>query len=529
MKLSQILLGLLSVVGLPAQEVQIPAPPDAAMVIKSVEAVFPADLKARGVTAGRARIAVSVGGTGMPMDTIVESDTDPALGQAAREAVRQWIFNRPAITAEDGPQVLNIELSFGDPATAALIPWTYRTPVLNQLDRIPNPTNVVRPDPEKQTGFAVLSGRHNLTVAYYIDETGRVRLPAVVVGVNPNYNRMALDAVAQWKFDPPLIQGKPTAVRSQQTFRFGPKGQLLPDVVIKPPVRIAEYVMPGPLYGASAVTDGKAIYIVSGKGSPIAPILSQILRFDLQTHEFTKLAENKIVPRLFGGAALANGKIYMIGGNGLVHNTWQHTQLYDLATGELSKGPVMGLPRAHFALGVTHNRIYIAGGGIEGLEPERSSEYLDLDTNVWKSAPAMPLRGYVAGAVPPNGRLVVAGGETWGWGSSARNRRWSVFQAAVRVYLPEQNRWFMRPRLAWPIDTSTAQVVNWQLYLFGNYNEVEIYDLQSAVSQAFALPTAGGYAASSVVVGDCIYLIGGTLDPRRGLSSRMLQVYQTQR
>jgi hypothetical protein len=499
------------------------------MVIKSVEAVFPPDLKARGVTAGRARIAVSVNGAGLPTDAIVESETEPELGQAALEAVRQWIFNRSAITAEDGPQVLNIELSFGDPATAAAIPWAYRTPVLNQLDQIPNPKNVVRPDPAKQAALVPLRTRRNLTVAYYIDETGRVRLPSVVVGIDPSYNRLALEAVTQWQFDPPLIQGKPTAVRSQQTFRYGPKGALLPDVIIKPPVRVAEYTMPGPLYGASAVTDGQAIYIVSGKGSPVAPILSQIMRFDLETHEFTKLAQNKIVPRIFGGAALVNGKIYMIGGDGLARNTWQHTQIYDLATGEASQGPMMRLPRAHFALGVSHNRIYIAGGGIEGLEPERASEYLDLGKNLWQPSAPMPHRGYVAGAVPLNGRLVVAGGETWGWGSSARNRHWSISQAAVRVYFPEENRWILRPRLAWPIDTSTAQVVNWQLYLFGNYNEVEIYDLQSAVSQAFALPTAGGFAATSVAVGDKIYLIGGTLDPRRGLTSRMLQVYQAQR
>jgi TonB family protein len=242
MKLSRILLCLLFAGGtglLSAQEVQIPAPQDATMVIKSVEAVFPPDLLARGVTAGRARIAVSVNGAGLPTDEIVESETDPALGQAALEAVRQWVFNRPAISAEDGPQILNIELSFGDQTAAADIPWAYRTPVLNQLDRIPNPKNVVRPDPAQQSALPPLRGRHNLTVAYYIDQTGHVRLPSVVVGIDPGYNRLALDAVAQWQFDPPLIQGKPTAVRSQQTFRYGSQGDLLPDVVIKPPVRIA--------------------------------------------------------------------------------------------------------------------------------------------------------------------------------------------------------------------------------------------------------------------------------------------------
>ena len=57
---------------------------------------------------------------------------------------------------------------------------------------------------------------------FFVDETGRVRVPIVVDCSVPELGRAALAAVEQWRFEPPRIAGHKTIVLETQTFSFGP-------------------------------------------------------------------------------------------------------------------------------------------------------------------------------------------------------------------------------------------------------------------------------------------------------------------
>jgi TonB family protein len=96
--------------------------------------------------------------------------------------------------------------------------YAYRSHTLRELDRIPTPVQVVTP-----VGPALVGDEMKRTVAvdFYIDEEGRVRMPSVPrADVGTACAASALDAVRQWRFEPPLYQGRPALVLVRQKFNF---------------------------------------------------------------------------------------------------------------------------------------------------------------------------------------------------------------------------------------------------------------------------------------------------------------------
>jgi len=100
--------------------------------------------------------------------------------------------------------------------------YSYRVHILQELDHIPRPVHIVEPHYPLEWANKGIAGV--VTIEFYIDETGRVRLPAVVnSGVSPLLGNLALDAVQQWQFEPATCKGKPVLVRASQNFNFGTK------------------------------------------------------------------------------------------------------------------------------------------------------------------------------------------------------------------------------------------------------------------------------------------------------------------
>jgi TonB family protein len=65
---------------------------------------------------------------------------------------------------------------------------------------------------------------HTVTVEFYIDEQGNVRMAAVPrESAGDIYAAAAVAAVEQWRFEPPLRKGRPVLVLAQQEFNFRPK------------------------------------------------------------------------------------------------------------------------------------------------------------------------------------------------------------------------------------------------------------------------------------------------------------------
>ena len=91
---------------------------------------------------------------------------------------------------------------------------------MRDLDRIPTPLHIVKP--VLPTRLPKGSAPVEVTVDFYIDETGHVRMPAVDRSEDNAPAWAAVQAVAQWTFAPPTVNGVPVTVLATQSFVFKP-------------------------------------------------------------------------------------------------------------------------------------------------------------------------------------------------------------------------------------------------------------------------------------------------------------------
>ncbi len=197
--------------------------------------IFPRSLLNAGVTSGWSRVVVDVDEAGKLQDWLVVAHTSPEFGDAAVSAIRHWRFlpmivhGRPVASQvlvgfdfEAKGVVVNIhpdsdltKLFFGKAMEKIYRPCTTR-----EIDAIPVP--LVWVDPVYPADLRARGVTGSATVEFYIDETGAVRMPAVVSADFPELGQLLADAVKQWKFSPPLRRGRPVLLHASQTVFFGP-------------------------------------------------------------------------------------------------------------------------------------------------------------------------------------------------------------------------------------------------------------------------------------------------------------------
>jgi len=220
---------------------QIGFPTYVAMKIdQTVEAVYPRRLVAVGLKSGAASIAIAVDDDGQLTDYLVTAYSHPAFAESAVQAVKKWKFEPARVHGAPRKSKSDITFRFEieGVVVVTLTPLTYGELVhfkispdseaysactLAQLDRIPNPTRIVNPVYPNQLARSSLGGR--IHVEFYIDQTGRVRMPSVsreTDEASEELSSAAITAVAQWQFDPPTVKGRPVLVLAQQDFNFKP-------------------------------------------------------------------------------------------------------------------------------------------------------------------------------------------------------------------------------------------------------------------------------------------------------------------
>jgi TonB family protein len=204
------------------------------------EAIFPRALSSVGVKSGAASIAVAIDETGQLTDYLITAYSDPLFAQSALAAVKKWKFEPAQIHGSprsakadltfkfevEGVVVVSVSaLSGTDIIKYKLTPnsQAYAACSLAQLDRIPTPTKIVNPSYPTQLARSSRGG--TVSVQFYIDEQGHVRMPSVsreTIEANEELASIAVAAVAQWQFDAPMKKGHPVLVLAQQDFNFKP-------------------------------------------------------------------------------------------------------------------------------------------------------------------------------------------------------------------------------------------------------------------------------------------------------------------
>lgn len=213
-------------------------------IIQTVPVAFPMEVSQLGITSGDVGVAISIDQTGKLTDYLVTAYSHRKFADRAVDALKRWRFE-PAIINGDphsataeltfhfetrGPIIVNLSLSsYMELLNFQLRPtaYSYSACRLRELDRIPTPTKVVQPG--LPPAAKNLTTKLVVTVHFYIDEQGRVRLPAVGRESSQSaeaFAAEALAAVSQWEFEPPLSHGRPVLVAARQDFNFTPADEL---------------------------------------------------------------------------------------------------------------------------------------------------------------------------------------------------------------------------------------------------------------------------------------------------------------
>jgi len=204
-------------------------------VQQTVDPVFPHRLIELGVTSGIAQVAVNTDATGKLVECLVIGYTQPEFASAAVAAIKQWKFEparlHGAPVGTVAELVFNFEargvvvssVSLNDQLEGRLMRmaadrYAYRPCSREALDRRPVPTVAVAP--HYPSALAARGVKGTVTIEFFIDETGAVRMPSASAQDDSTLTALAIDALSQWKFAPPTSRGRGVLVKASQDFNF---------------------------------------------------------------------------------------------------------------------------------------------------------------------------------------------------------------------------------------------------------------------------------------------------------------------
>jgi TonB family protein len=205
-------------------------------IVKSILPDFPRSLYTVYRQGGSVSVVIALDEEGKLCDSLVISCSNRRFADLALNAIQAWRFEPARLRGV--PVAVSIPINFEfemkgvvfsagstesiDALLASMVGTadSYRLASMRELDRIPNPLHTVAPSYPKALAEKGTFGA--VTVEFYIDENGAVRMPSVI-GLPPKILAdLAVDAVRQWSFETPTRSGRPALVRVRQTFSFNP-------------------------------------------------------------------------------------------------------------------------------------------------------------------------------------------------------------------------------------------------------------------------------------------------------------------
>jgi hypothetical protein len=204
--------------------------------------VFPPGLAARGVTQGSASFLLLVNRDGELADYLMLEASHLDVGKSVARALPEWKFRPTIIEGAAVNAISRITINLRSGGSVAMLSVSddvqnvfpgrgklvgegqsaYRVAAMEDLDYLPELVHVV-PPPSPAPG---LIGAESVTVMFglFIDPKGRVRIPVLQDAggglVDLSVLAATQEALLQWRFTPPVIEGQPVMVRTQQPFRF---------------------------------------------------------------------------------------------------------------------------------------------------------------------------------------------------------------------------------------------------------------------------------------------------------------------
>ena len=274
-----------------------------------------------------------------------------------------------------------------------------------------------------------------------------------------------------------------------------------------------------------------ATLLLFGLGASGTPPLAAI-----ESAEQGPQQEERPLTRSYHGAAVVNGKIYVIGGAGEDNKPFGSVQVYDPATGTWAARANMPTARGLFGTSAVGGTIYAIGGTTRGRDKLAVVEAYDTATDTWTRRADMPTPRNALSAAVVDGKIYAIGG----WGYDRPEGGWESIDptatgqdfSTVEVYDPETDTWATRADMPTPRSHMTVSALGGKIYAIGGGARIvagrsgeyrpllEVYDTATnRWARAADLPTPRSVLSSSVVDGR-IYVMGGAFQPRTDFVDR---------
>jgi TonB family protein len=209
-------------------------------IVSQARGVYPLRLLFDGVTHGEAHVVLEVGLDGRLTDSLLTAYTHREFADETLRVVGESRYSPGTIDGQPVISILNLQLRFettgvvvyqrfGVPSRLVEMVdghFEYRPHGLATIDRPPAGRHLPGPIYPKEW---IEEGRTgNVTVDFYIDETGQARMPVALGSPDELLATAAVVAVKQWRFEPPRRRGKPVLAHAQQVFVFKPEPKAPP-------------------------------------------------------------------------------------------------------------------------------------------------------------------------------------------------------------------------------------------------------------------------------------------------------------
>ncbi|AUZ28755.1 DUF1668 domain-containing protein [Bacillus subtilis] len=261
--------------------------------------------------------------------------------------------------------------------------------------------------------------------------------------------------------------------------------------------------MPEARLFASTAVVGDKIYVIGGVNDSAKP-QAQTFVYDPKLDKWEKKKEMP-TPRQGASIAVIDKKIYVIAGLS-TQGTVKTVEIYDTETDTWEKTtdyPNKEIWENTTSASVIDNKIYV----VSYNEKKENNFYMyDPETKQWLAKKSFPKaeHGFLTSVI--DGKLYVAGGYYY------NNYYNNIFE-----YDPKTDQWNQKADLKDKVRLGSSAVYNDQFFIVGGEtagakltNKIQIYNPQkntvSATTETFPVNIAG---ASSAIVGDSLYIIGG--------------------
>jgi TonB family protein len=202
-------------------------------VLATAYPVYPFELL-QAKTKGTVTVTCIVGPTGKIMGAKLSEASSPEFGQAVLAMLADWEFAPATKAGQPCGAVFAMKYEFALGGADVPVSDSAKD-ILKELGR-PEPRiygssekgrtldqplkPVFRKAPEYPIALQGKGGDGEAVVEFYIDKKGDAQLPRIVSSTAPEFGYAAAQAVARWRFKPPLKDGKPVIARARVPVGF---------------------------------------------------------------------------------------------------------------------------------------------------------------------------------------------------------------------------------------------------------------------------------------------------------------------